>query len=371
MKLELKNITHRLGLNSFSYNTTITNDITGIYGPSGAGKTTLLNCIAGIEKPLSGSIVFNDKTLFHHDEGINTPVNKRNLGVVFQDNYLFPHLTILQNLNYSKPYIKNRTRYIDFDKVVSLLGIEDLLTKKPNQLSGGEKQRVAIGRTLLSQPELLLFDEPFSNLDRRKRKQIISYLLKINHQFKIPLLIISHDLEDILKLTNHLLIINNGCIEAAGDYLNISEEGHVPDIICHKRYINIFEAYCSGFDVHEKQVSFSASPSSHNKLHLSQSTSMLQNNMQLGQRIRLCLHPDDIALANNRVEGVSIQNQLKGRITQIISSRGSHYVTVDCGFVLVAEVTQAAVKTLQLELGQTVYCLIKAKAIEVVHSYIS
>ncbi len=183
-----------------------------------------------------------------------TPGKNRNIGYVFQENYLFPHLSVKKNLLFSKPYSKNKKQYISFEDVISLLDLVPLLNKKPRQLSGGERQRVAIGRALLSQPRLLLLDEPFSNVDCSKRKQIISYLLRINNHFKIPMVIISHHLEDILKLTRKIVVIENGKSINSGDVFNIIKNGENPELIKSKKFQNTFTVQFDSYNLNRKYL---------------------------------------------------------------------------------------------------------------------
>lgn len=233
MKLKIQNVTFHHGSDSFFYEAEISDQITGIFGDSGSGKTTLLNLLCGIDIPETGFIKFNGRYLFHADRGIHIPAYKRKMGVVFQGNTLFPHLNVKRNLLYSNAYKSGPQHGIQYQDVVDLLNIRNLLDKKPCHLSGGECQRVAIGRGLLSQPEMLLMDEPFSNLDRGRRMEIITYLEKITDAFNIPLLIVSHDLDDLLRLSPNLLLISDGHIQAAGNYFDILRKGspekdHIP-----------------------------------------------------------------------------------------------------------------------------------------------
>lgn len=367
MNLRLENIRHNYASTSFSFNGSIQNGMTGVFGYSGAGKTTLLNILCGIVVPKSGRISFNDKVFFDQKKKINLPVNKRNIGVVFQDNFLFPHLNIKRNLLYSDKYNKNKPMVVKYRDVIELLDLDNLLDKRPMELSGGERQRVSIGRALLSQPELLLLDEPFSNLDRKRRMQIISYLLMINEAFNIPMLIISHDLEDMLKLTQSLLVVKNGEIMASGKYLEIADSGLVPDIIEHKRFINIPEVYHSSIQVRESLNLFSFNEKLQDPM-LKTNTQCFSSSLK-GKKVRLGIYPDDIALTDRPVPSISIQNQMKGRVTKIRTINNSFFVTLDCGMELVAEVTRSAVDQMNICPGKTVYCLIKAKAIEVVHVF--
>ncbi len=368
MNLVLNNIQHHFGDLDFSYNAKITDKVVGIFGLSGSGKTTLMNLISGIETPESGKIEFNQITFFDKENKINKPINKRNIGIVFQENNLFPHLNIKKNLMYSFPYLNGKECNIKFETVVSLLNIEHLLSKKPSQLSGGERQRVAIGRSLLAQPELLLMDEPFSNLDKDRRKQITSYLIKINKKFNIPLIIISHDLEDILKLTRSLLIVEDRKVKVQGNYLDIADSGVASNIISHKKYVNIIELQHYKYDKNENLNSF--------YLNKNKTQQFLRTNSQLfaekenqNKLCRLCVYPDDIALIGQPIQNSSVQNQLKGVIKKINMVEGSCFITIDVGIDLVAEITQSAVTHMQLNEGDTIYCLIKAKAIEVIHVY--
>lgn len=368
MKLNIINIKHDYSSVRFVYDAEIKNGITGVFGYSGSGKTTLMNIISGIETPKSGRLEFNDRVFFDSSAEINIPANQRNIGVVFQDNYLFPHLTIKKNLLYSSPYIKNKKTVMDFDSVVDLLDIKTLLDKKPYQLSGGERQRSAIGRALLSQPEMLLLDEPFSNLDRKRREQIISYLLRINNKYKIPLIIISHDLEDILKLTQYLLIIDKGRIEASGNYYDLMESGTVRDIIPSDDYKNILELTYSKYLEDEKLYAFSLNNETDSVL-LKTTINKPGLSLSGGETVRFAVSSSDIVLTMKDISQTSIQNHIKGSVKKISCRDDSCYVTVDCGIDLVAELSRASVNKMKITKGDEIYCLIKAKAVDLIHIY--
>lgn len=180
----------------------------GIYGPSGAGKTTLFNLINGSLKPDSGYITIDGRTVVDTDQGIFIPAHKRNIGVVFQDKLLFPHLTVKENLLFGVKYSVRRR--FQLEKVADILNLTSLINKYPAMLSGGESQRVAIGRALMTSPELLLMDEPFNAVDYTLRDTILTYLKRILDEYKIPALIISHDLSDLKVLTETIYRIENG-----------------------------------------------------------------------------------------------------------------------------------------------------------------
>lgn len=189
--------------------------ITGIFGPSGAGKTTFFNLLSGLEKPLKGSVILNGRVLTDIDKGIYVPVYKRRIGVVFQDKLLFPHLSVKENLLFGVPYVKEKK--ISFDDVVDLLDLSSILSSKPHNISGGEQQRTAIGRALLTSPELLLFDEPFNAVDYALRSAILPYIRRLKEILHIPILVISHDLSDLQCLTNQVYLISRGKEEGFGD----------------------------------------------------------------------------------------------------------------------------------------------------------
>ncbi len=186
--------------------------ITAIFGVSGAGKTSLINAISGLTHPQSGQIALNDRLLFDRDSGINLPPEKRRIGYVFQDARLFPHYRVRGNLRYGMaPKMKAQ-----FGALVTLLGLDALLDRYPASLSGGEKQRVAMGRALLTAPDLLLLDEPLASLDLPRKRELLPYLQRLAKQVKIPLLYVSHSLDEILQLANQVLVLDNGNVKAFG-----------------------------------------------------------------------------------------------------------------------------------------------------------
>jgi len=186
--------------------------ITAIFGVSGAGKTSLINAISGLTQPQRGRIALNDRLLFDADQGISLPPEKRRIGYVFQDARLFPHYRVRGNLQYGMaPAMKAQ-----FDTLVSLLGLEALLPRFPLSLSGGEKQRVAIGRALLTAPDMLLLDEPLASLDLPRKRELMPYLQKLAKQVDIPMLYVSHSLEEILQLADNVLVLDAGRVKAFG-----------------------------------------------------------------------------------------------------------------------------------------------------------
>ncbi|MEN4539949.1 MULTISPECIES: molybdenum ABC transporter ATP-binding protein ModC [Pantoea] len=186
--------------------------ITAIFGVSGAGKTSLINAISGLTQPQRGQIQLHNRLLFDAEQKIALPPEKRRIGYVFQDARLFPHYRVRGNLQYGMaPKMKAQ-----FDSLVSLLGLEALLPRFPLSLSGGEKQRVAIGRALLTAPDMLLLDEPLASLDLPRKRELMPYLQKLAKQVDIPMLYVSHSLEEILQLADNVLVLDAGKVKAFG-----------------------------------------------------------------------------------------------------------------------------------------------------------
>ena len=178
--------------------------VIGLFGASGSGKTTILHSIAGLIKPQSGWIKIQNQTWFDREQNINLSTQQRRIGLVFQDAQLFPHKNVMQNLLFGFKHIRPEQRQFELDYIVELLKLEHLTERMPIKLSGGEKQRVALGRALLYSPQLLLLDEPLSALDSAHKKEIIPFFKKIKVELKIPMLYVSHDKSEIEQLTHEI-----------------------------------------------------------------------------------------------------------------------------------------------------------------------
>ena len=188
--------------------TTPLKGITALSGASGAGKTTILNVISGLLRPQNGVVHIGENIFFESENNIFIPPHKRNIGYIFQDIRLFPHMNIRDNLSYGMKKATTKTQQKQhFEEMVHLLDISDLLERKPSSLSGGEKQRVAIGRALLSQPQLLLMDEPLSSLDQPRKDEILPYLLALKNQFTLPIIYVSHYEDEIEALADRVVYV--------------------------------------------------------------------------------------------------------------------------------------------------------------------
>lgn len=186
--------------------------VTALFGSSGSGKSTLLSIIAGIIKPDHGRIVIDGECVFDDSKRINKPIHERRIGLVFQDGRLFPHMTVERNLRYASQFIPKAEQQFKFEDIARLLEIEGLLKRRPHQLSGGEKQRVALGRVLLSSPRLLMLDEPLASLDEKLKRQILPFLKLVADKINIPMIYISHSKTEIDQITNDVIHISAGRI---------------------------------------------------------------------------------------------------------------------------------------------------------------
>ena len=190
--------------------------VTALFGRSGAGKTSVINMVAGLLRPDRGHIVVNGRCLFDSEKGIDVSPEKRRIGCVFQDGRLFPHLSVRSNLTYGMRLTPPSERYVDFREVVELLGIERLLDRRPAKLSGGEKQRVAIGRALLTSPALLLMDEPLASLDASRKAEVLPFIARLSEKLSIPILYVTHAVEEIIALAGNVVFMECGRALAAG-----------------------------------------------------------------------------------------------------------------------------------------------------------
>jgi molybdate transport system ATP-binding protein len=201
--------------------------ITGLFGPSGAGKTTLLRCIAGLERAPQGRVRVNGTLWQDEAQGLFVPTHRRALGMVFQEASLFDHLSVHGNLDYARRRVPAHRPHIGFDEAVDLLGLGRLMERAPRTLSGGERQRVAIARALLASPDLLLADEPLASLDTDSKAELLPYLERLHDELKLPCLYVSHGLDELLRIADHLLLIRDGRIVSAGNVANVLASGEL------------------------------------------------------------------------------------------------------------------------------------------------
>ncbi len=339
--------------------TTISEGITGIFGPSGHGKTSLLDSIAGLTRPDSGYININGKQVFNSEERINDKVQSRKIGYVFQDVRLFPHLSIEKNLKYGW---NRKVSNIDFDEVIGTLQIRHLLNKKPEFCSGGEKQRVAIGRAILSGSQILLMDEPFSAVDVRLRKDIIPFLNAVYQKFNIPLLIVSHDLPDLLSLTENLLLLKDGKLLAHDKFHNLILNEKNLDVMHESGWFNILHLNVFAYLPAKNMVLLN---NKSDNLQIQVLSEPFKGNIEVGNEIKVLIKPENIALAKEQVSNISVRNQIPGVIKKVFLKDGLAFCIVDIGENIIVEVTEASQKNMKLIQGEEVFCLFKSTAAKI------
>lgn len=333
--------------------------ITGIFGPSGSGKTSMLNVIAGLDIPEKGTVTVLGRVLYNAGANINIPVHKRHIGYVFQEGRLFPHMTVGRNLRYG--INKKRKMMLGFDDVVDMLKLRHLLKSKPAAISGGERQRVALGRALLSSPDVLLLDEPFSAVDTGLRSQIIPYLLEMQQRISVPVLVVSHELPDLLKLTDRICVIKEGKCIGHDDYHALLESEPVSKIFGTRSVLN---AVTMDVDSVDPAMGLTILTSPQRKSRIRVVCEKTRRQYVPGQTVKVFVSSHDIALSSRRLEEVTIQNQLEGTVVELFERNATTFCVVDTGFKLIVEITAEAGRRLNLKTGSRVWCLFKSVAID-------
>ncbi len=338
--------------------------ITAIYGPSGCGKTTLLRAIAGLEKDVLGSIQFGDVDWIHS----RLPTHKRNVGYVFQRSHLFSHLDVRKNLLYGVKRTKENKRRIAFDDAVSLLGMEKLIDKSVGILSGGERQRVAIARALLSGPELLLLDEPMAALDHQSKSEILPYLEKLHQAFSIPMLYVSHATDEIARLADFIVLMENGKTYKHGPLLETVADINSP-LAEQANAFSILEGRCESNNV----TGIGANPGTPKPKVLLTSINVDGNRFRIpfapldGKNIvRLRIVAKDVSICLDRPLRTSILNVLESTIVEIKDNevKGQSVVKLTVGNqFLLARISLYSKQQLSLVVGDVVFAQIKAVAL--------
>ncbi len=354
-------------------NETLAASITGVIGASGAGKSTLLNLIAGLTPPASGRIVLNERVLFDRAARVNLRPHKRRIGMMFQDSRLLPHYTVRGNLGYGRrPAGRGGSagrRGPDMLEVARLLEIDHLLHRRPRELSGGEKQRVALGRAVLSEPDLLLLDEPWSSLDRPLRERLLPMLAQIQRSSGTPMVVVSHSLSDVLRLTDRVMLLDRGRVVQHGDFWELLTDPAAAHVLHGHDPVNV-----TALTVHERVGSAGlaqlvrtepsegpAAPS----MPPVRITAPVEDSVPVGAVVHAVIRPQDIALALAPVEQISMQNQIPGVVRRITRLPRLTLCHVDVGFELVAEITHRSQIDFSLTEGKRVWCLFKAQAVQV------
>jgi molybdate transport system ATP-binding protein len=328
-----------------------------LFGRSGCGKTTLVNSIAGLSQPDRARVVINDVVVEDTDANVRLPVEKRRIGYVFQDSRLFPHLRVDGNLRYGERRAQREARFIDFDHVIALLGLEKLLERRPHQLSGGERQRVALGRALLSQPRLLLLDEPLAALDAPRREEVLPYLERLRDELAIPMVYVSHRFDEVLRLATHVVVMEHGKVAVQGSLDAISRHPALSAIVGDEAMGSVLSGTIASSD---PTTGLAAVRVGEGILHAT------LPNARPGAHVRVQLLARDIILATQPVEGLSVRNRIAGAIVRILAEdQDTDLVEVNIGAdaIVVARLTRAASTALGLRAEMRVWILIKSVSI--------
>jgi len=330
--------------------------IVGLFGRSGCGKTTTANLIAGLLSPDEGRVSLDDAMLFDTRAGTAMPAEQRRIGYVFQDARLFPHFSVAGNLRYGQKRAHRSDQRIDFDEVVALLGLAPFLTRRPHQLSGGERQRVALGRAILSQPRLLLLDEPLASLDIARREDVLPYLELLRDRLSIPMIYVSHQFDEVLRLATHVVLLDAGRVIAQGTPGEVSLRPELRAIVGPDAVGAVVDGVVTAFDAARGLVELRVGNGS---LHIR------SRDGRIGSTARVQLLARDVILATRKPDYLSVRNAIEGVIEEIVPDEADAcLVRVDIGGASVlARVTSAAVQELELRQASRVWALIKAVSV--------
>jgi molybdate transport system ATP-binding protein len=368
--------------------------VVALFGRSGSGKSTLVNIIAGLIDADSGSVRLDDEPLLDSGRGLNVPAERRRIGYVFQDARLFPHLRVAANLRYAERRAGGR-RFIGFDEVVNLLGLGPLLDRRTHELSGGERQRTAIARALLTQPRLLLLDEPLASLDFERREDVLPYLEILRDRLAIPMVYVSHDFDEVLRLATHIVLMDQGRVAAQGDIGEMILRPELRAIIGPDAVGAILEGEVLGRDtaagllrvrVGSGELKLRAGAAEGRGRNAGASGAGVDaatlgyagvTNADLGKdaigidtadvnstatRVRIQILARDVIIATQPPQNLSVRNVLAGVITAV-SDDGAEadLIAMDIGGMsLLARITKAATRELNLHAGMPAWALVKA-----------
>ncbi len=330
--------------------------VTALFGPSGSGKSTIINVAAGLLRPDACRIEVDGSILADTRSGIWLPPERRRVGLVFQDSRLFPHMSVATNLRFGMR--RATTGATRFDEIVDLLDVGGLLKRRPHSLSGGERQRVAIGRALLAQPRLLLMDEPLASLDTARKAAILPFLVRLKTALKLPILYVTHALDEALKLADYLVLIDAGRVVDFGPVSQIAARADLPLA----RRDDAGALLTCRVEAHEADRGL---------------TSLLGGgaifqvpllDLPLGAECRIRIPAREVILAGTPPQSISLHNILRGIVLRIVPDQVRRSVVVEIGLpdgALLSRVTSDAVLRLGLSPGSGVLALIKSTSIEV------
>jgi len=323
-----------------------------LFGRSGCGKTTLVDLVSGLLAPDSGRIELDREVLFDSARGIDVAPERRRVGYVFQDPRLFPHYSVRGNLEYGARRTRAPPR-IDFDRVVELLALGALLERRPRELSGGERQRVAIGRALLAQPRVLLLDEPLASLDVERREEVLPYLERLRDELKIPLVYVSHQFEEVLRIATFVVLMDRGRVVAQGDVASISLNPALRELIGDDAIGAVVDGRVVAIDA---KTRFAEVAIGNGRVNIAGEA------LAVGQPVRLQLLARDLILALEVPRGLSVRNRLRGVVASVADDgHDASLVRIDIGGAqVIARITVQATEELALREGTLVWVLVKS-----------
>ena len=353
-------VRHRLGVFDLAAEFHAEEGVTALFGRSGSGKTTLVNIVGGLLRPKTGRVALGGTVLVDTEKRIWVPPHQRRIGVVFQEDRLLPHLSVRQNLLFGRWFAPRREVAVDVATVVDLLGIGSLLSRRPAGLSGGEKQRVAIGRALLSKPRLLLMDEPLSALDDARKAEILPYLERLRDEARVPIVYVSHSVFEVARLADTLVVLDAGRVTAVGPTAEVLARLDIPAIAGSREARAVVDARIlardDGFGL--TRLSTSAGELRVPRIDMPQ-----------GSRLRIQILARDVTLSLGPPTGSSALNVLAAVVAEVPRDAGngvpSLTLRLECGGVpLLARITQRSVSELRLMPGTPVYAVIKSVALD-------
>lgn len=328
--------------------------ITLLFGRSGSGKTTVVNALAGILRPTSGHVSADEWVMFDSASGVNLAAHQRRVGYIFQEGRLFPHFTVQQNLKYGQWFAPKSSPKVDMDQIVDMLGIEPLLTRRPARLSGGEKQRVAIGRALLASPRLILADEPLAALDDARKAEILPYFERLRDALEIPIVYVSHAMAEVTRLATTLVVLDNGRVVRSGPVADVLSDPAVTP----------FGAGAAGVMLRARvtaQHSDGITEVFAGGVHL-----LLPRIPQtIGTELRIRIDAQDVMIATQEPKSISALNILPATVTALRMGDGPGALAqLKSGENLIlARITRRSVQALALQEGAQVFAVIKAVSI--------
>ena len=330
--------------------------ITAIFGKSGAGKTSTINAIAGLTRPDVGVIQIGNTTLFDQNLKINLPIYKRQIGYVFQDDRLFPHMTVRNNLIYGTPKNRDVANSLNLTDITGLLELAPLLERRPRSLSGGEKQRVAIGRALLSNPKLLLMDEPLASIDVQHRFEILPFIQRVREKIGITIIYVTHALEEVIFIADQIILLSEGQVTAQGTVEEIMSRLDLHPMTSRFDAGAVISATYSGYDREFDlgELSFDGGI-----------LRIAGLNAEIGILLRAHIRARDVSLMLDKPKDTSVLNVFKGELIEIRHEEGPQLdLLINIGTPLIARITRKSLNDLNLDIGSKVYAMIKAVAID-------